>query len=312
MDTLSKNNLPASHRDSNINDRPGEIWEDIPGLDGLYRVSNQGRIKRLDREIHDSQGGHYILAGRIIIPSINFSPNKITRDQTHRLQVTLQISRKKRSFMVHRLVYYCFVNHFPLEDMMLNVVPKNGDGLDVRPSNLLLLEVQERCVRTYDKGRLLSPMAMDPQNIVKAVKASTLVNSKEVSQFDKNGKWIATYESTMDASRVTGIANSSISSAAKRPSSKRGSYYWRFGHKKILDIKEIEVLTQKRNQSYKKLKGIKVTQFDLEGHPITFYEALSEAAKVNHISHKCITDHLKGKSRQAGGFLWKLGCHIEL
>lgn len=30
-----------------INDLPGEVWKDIPGYEGLYQVSNLGRVKRL-------------------------------------------------------------------------------------------------------------------------------------------------------------------------------------------------------------------------------------------------------------------------
>lgn len=29
-----------------------EIWKDIPGYEGLYKISNLGRIKRLERTYH--------------------------------------------------------------------------------------------------------------------------------------------------------------------------------------------------------------------------------------------------------------------
>ena len=34
-----------------------EIWKDIPGYEGLYQVSNLGRIKSLAREIHRRKTG---------------------------------------------------------------------------------------------------------------------------------------------------------------------------------------------------------------------------------------------------------------
>ena len=39
-----------------------EIWKDIKGYEGLYQVSNLGRVKSLDRTIKQkSKGEHYII-----------------------------------------------------------------------------------------------------------------------------------------------------------------------------------------------------------------------------------------------------------
>ena len=48
-----------------------EIWKDIPGYEGKYQASSEGRIKSLEREIHSSnQNGEfdYLLKERILRP----------------------------------------------------------------------------------------------------------------------------------------------------------------------------------------------------------------------------------------------------
>lgn len=37
------------YKDLNIADIKGEEWRDIPGYDGIYQVSNYGRIKSVER-----------------------------------------------------------------------------------------------------------------------------------------------------------------------------------------------------------------------------------------------------------------------
>ena len=51
---------------------------------------------------------------------------------------------------------------------------------------------------------------------------------KEVQQFDKNNKLLATYKSISDASRITGIKVSSISYSANGQRKTGGGYIWRF------------------------------------------------------------------------------------
>lgn len=48
-----------------------EIWKDVAGYEGIYQVSNLGRVKSLDRVITRCDGVIYLKKGRIIVPSIN-------------------------------------------------------------------------------------------------------------------------------------------------------------------------------------------------------------------------------------------------
>lgn len=48
-----------------------EIWKDINGFEGLYQVSNLGRVRSLDRVIERIDGRHAKLRGVVLSPSIN-------------------------------------------------------------------------------------------------------------------------------------------------------------------------------------------------------------------------------------------------
>lgn len=65
-------------------------------------------------------------------------------------------------------------------------------------------------------------------NYSQKVNSSYNDRNKEVQQFDKNNKLIATYKSISDASRITGIKISSISYSANGQRKTGGGYIWRF------------------------------------------------------------------------------------
>lgn len=48
-----------------------EIWKDIAGYEGLYQVSNLGRIKSLERYVKHNYGGLKKVSERILKPDID-------------------------------------------------------------------------------------------------------------------------------------------------------------------------------------------------------------------------------------------------
>ena len=80
-----------------------EIWIDVKDYEGLYQVSNWGRVKSLEREeIHIQYGKQVVrhLKERILIP----------RDEgTRHLQVSLCKNGKKEMKHVYRLVAEAFL-----------------------------------------------------------------------------------------------------------------------------------------------------------------------------------------------------------
>ena len=46
---MNKTSNIRKHYSLDLRDLPGEVWKDIEGLEGIYQVSNKGRVKSLDR-----------------------------------------------------------------------------------------------------------------------------------------------------------------------------------------------------------------------------------------------------------------------
>lgn len=76
-----------------------EEWRQIAGYEGLYEVSNLGRVRSLGRSIANSDKSTRFIAGQIIKPYVR---------QTGYHTVRLARGRKKTSYYVHRLVAVAF------------------------------------------------------------------------------------------------------------------------------------------------------------------------------------------------------------
>ena len=84
-----------------MNDLLQEIWNDIQGYEGLYQVSNFGRVKSLPKKHDISMGkGYYITKERILQPG---------EDKDGYLQVGLRKNKKTRMRKIHRLVAETFI-----------------------------------------------------------------------------------------------------------------------------------------------------------------------------------------------------------
>lgn len=101
-----------------------ELWRDIPGYEGSYRVSDQGRVRSLDRVIQTKQG----------LRSVKGRTLKLTLQGVGYLSVGLYLDGVKHGTkFVHQLVLLAFVGPRP-EGMVsrhLNSIP-----LDNRRVNL--------------------------------------------------------------------------------------------------------------------------------------------------------------------------------
>lgn len=90
-----------------------EKWRDIPGYEGLYQVSNFGRVR-------NHKG---------VILALNKRPS----NTQERYLIKLSKNNKKRSFLVHRLVATAFIPN-PEDKETVNHI--DGDPLNNRSDNL--------------------------------------------------------------------------------------------------------------------------------------------------------------------------------
>ena len=86
-----------------------ELWKPVVGYEGLYEVSNKGRVRSLPRSSRNNQG-LFIRKGKILKPSLNSTGYE-------RVPLTDQYANKRLRF-VHRLVAEAFVPHATDEDVV--------------------------------------------------------------------------------------------------------------------------------------------------------------------------------------------------
>jgi hypothetical protein len=90
------------YKNCSVLDLPGEIWKDVLGYDGLYMVSNLGRVKSL---------GHLIPTKG---ESLRQSKTRIIKQKLKKngyLEIMLSKNGIKRIFLVHRLVAFAFLDY---------------------------------------------------------------------------------------------------------------------------------------------------------------------------------------------------------
>ena len=105
----------------------GEIWLPVPEFEGLYEVSNLGRVRSLKRLIADKNGKRTrIFKERIL-------KNVCAQTGYHFVSLHNNSERQKRR-TVHRLVLAAFNPHPDQEKLIVDHL--NGDRADNRVENL--------------------------------------------------------------------------------------------------------------------------------------------------------------------------------
>ena len=122
-----------------------EIWKDIIEYEGIYQVSNLGRIKSLDRYVTRSDGGVQFIKGRFIKPIQ--SPDGY-------LTFKLCRNNKQRTVRIHRIVAMHFLDvpkHMNLENYEVN--HKDYDRTNNCVDNLEWCTHQENIEYSSSSGR---------------------------------------------------------------------------------------------------------------------------------------------------------------
>lgn len=107
-----------------------ERWLPVPGYEGLYEVSDHGRVRVLDRVVYK----HNRVGGPLVRFFYKSKLLKGSRQQRGHLTVCLQEDHAKTQCYVHRLVLEAFVGCAP-EDAECRHL--NGNPADNRLSNLV-------------------------------------------------------------------------------------------------------------------------------------------------------------------------------
>lgn len=126
-----------------------EIWKDIRGFEGIYQVSNKGRVRSLDRIIHQP--------GKFGGDTIHIYPGKLLvlgRNPRGYLHIDLHYKQRIERHSVHRLVALHFL---PLVEgkPFINHLDSNPENNTVE--NLEWCTQSENIQYAYDTGRKVPP-----------------------------------------------------------------------------------------------------------------------------------------------------------
>ena len=167
-----------------------EIWKDIEGYEGLYQVSNLGRVKFLERRVSSGNSASRVIREHIVTPSL--------KRGYHRIRLCKEGS--KRFFFVHRLVADAFI---PNIENKPTINHKDGIRNNNVVSNLEWATFHEQIVHSYNVLHRKKSMA----HLGKFGKYHN--RSKAVYQII-NGDVIAEFGSIREATRVTNISSPRI------------------------------------------------------------------------------------------------------
>lgn len=121
-----------------------EVFKDIPGYEGLYQVSNTGKVRSLDKLVRNKNGFRKI-KGNIKIQS---------HDSTYK-SVHLYKKSKSSTFRTHQLVAMAFLNHTPCGYKIV-VDHKDNNPLNNKLDNLQLITNRVNSVKNKDKSKTTS------------------------------------------------------------------------------------------------------------------------------------------------------------
>ena len=168
-----------------------EIWKDIKGYEGLYQVSNLGRVKRL----------------RFINKNTNIEKERIKSQKIRKdgyLEVALYKNGKGKSIQVHRIVAKTFIPNIENKAQVNHI---DGNKKNNNVSNLEWVLGSENMIHSARQLRN---------------------NVRKINQYDLDGRYLATYSSITIAGEINGIRESSIANVLAGRRNKAYGYKWRY------------------------------------------------------------------------------------
>lgn len=213
-----------------------EIWKDIEGYEGLYQVSNLGRIKSLSRITTSHKRSVYQTKEMIM-------KYKKSRDYN---SIGLSKYGNTKYYRVARLVASAFI---PNPDNLPQVNHKDCNKRNDYASNLEWCDAKYNCnyadhnkkLSIAAKKRFQDPIQYEKQlEIVRRNAASTLwrekqriaqmknSNCKKVLQLNMNGEVLQSFLSSKEAERVLGIKAQNIGQVCLGRKVQTGGYKWRY------------------------------------------------------------------------------------
>lgn len=182
-----------------------EEWRPVKGFEGIYEVSNLGRVRSLDRVLTLRNGRTQPIKGRIMKLGLHYKG-----------YVRLMLSNggdREHSHFVHRLVAEAFI---PNPGDLPEVNHKDQDKGNNRADNLEWCTHKENS-RYGDRGARIGAwhLANSPRRV-------------PINQLDMDGNYLRTFPSQAEAARQVHGSQGTISSVVGRKKKSAYGYKWEY------------------------------------------------------------------------------------
>ena len=203
---------PNSPRWLSLEDLPNERWKDIEGYEGLYQISDYGRVKRLSvcRKCN-----RYYKKGRFYnerIMNLTISKYGYLKEQLFNIEGMF------KTISIHRLVAQAFIPN-PENKPQVNHI--NGDKTDNRVENLEWCTNGENGKHAWDNNLRTRNFGKNNHE------------SKPILQYTLNGELLKEYESLNQVYYETGYDRTVIRNTCNLKQKESHGYIWRWKNNEL-------------------------------------------------------------------------------
>ena len=180
-----------------------EIWKEIKGFEGYYKISNLGRVLSIKRRVNSSKGRTRLVNERIL---------KTRVDKYGYETVILRKFNKDRHFTIHRLIAIAFIKN-PNNHPSINHIDENK--LNNKPENLQWCTVKFNNLYNNRQEKI-------------NIKLRNVIKGKVILQYDLNNNFIKEWRSLREIARATGFSRTEINKVCRNERLSYNNYYWKY------------------------------------------------------------------------------------
>lgn len=249
-----------------------EIWKDVVGYEGRYKVSSLGNVMSMR---YGGRGGV-----RLMHPTAHHSGYKM-----------INLGKPKKIRLVHVLVAEAFIDN-PEKKPFVNHI--DGNKGNNRADNLEWVTALENTHHAIKTG------LRDPHGTPRRYGADNHA-SKPVLQYDLQGNFIKRWGGQSEAARSIGCRSCEISAAVDRKNRMCCGFMWLSCEK---DATESSI-ARKIQPFQNRLTQHKILQFTMNGEFVREWSGAQEINASGVYNAKTAVACCRGKHIHHAGYIWK-------